>query len=166
MSGDVPKIRALFDCMIFLQGAARRESAAGACLALVELGAFELCVSREILAEVRDVLARPQIRHRFPALTDDVVQRFIAVLEGLATVFLEVPRVFRFERDPKDEPYLNLAIAARASYLVTRDRDFLDLADAATPDGGRLRHHAPELRIVEPRAFLAENRNRLLTSGT
>lgn len=69
MSGDVPKIRALFDCMIFLQGAARRESAAGACLALVELGAFELCVSREILAEVRDVLARPQIRHRFPALT-------------------------------------------------------------------------------------------------
>jgi hypothetical protein len=37
MSGDNSKIRVVFDCMVFLQGAARRESAAGASLVLVEL---------------------------------------------------------------------------------------------------------------------------------
>ena len=42
MSGDGPKIRAVFDCMIFLQGAARRASPAGASLVLAELGVIEL----------------------------------------------------------------------------------------------------------------------------
>ncbi len=98
-------------------------------------------------------------------MTDDAVQRFIAAIEELARIFLEVPRILQFDRDPKDEPYLNLAVATGASYLVTRDKDLLDLADASTPDGKRLRHHTPKLRIVEPRAFLVENRNRLITSG-
>ena len=59
MSADRLKIRAVFDCMVFLQGAARRESPAGACLLLAELEAVELCLSEEILSEIRDVLARP-----------------------------------------------------------------------------------------------------------
>jgi putative PIN family toxin of toxin-antitoxin system len=113
MSADRPKIRAVFDCMIFLQGAARRESAAGACLLLVELDAVGLYVSQEIMAEVRDVLARPRVRQRFPALTDQIAGRFLAALEERAVAVSEVPRVFQFDRDPKDEPYLNLAIAAR-----------------------------------------------------
>jgi len=161
MSADRPKIRAVFDCMIFLQGAARRESAAGACLLLVELDTIELCVSQEIMAEVRDVLARPQVRQKFPALTDQIVDRFLAALEERAVVVSEVPRAFQFDRDPKDEPYINLALAAKVSYFVSRDGDILDLADASTPDGERLRRQAPELRILEPVAFLVEMRHRL-----
>jgi putative PIN family toxin of toxin-antitoxin system len=161
MSADRQKIRAVFDCMIFLQGAARRESAAGACLLLVELDAIELCVSQEIMAEVRDVLARPRVRQKFPALTDQIADRFFTALEERAVVVSEVPRVFKFDRDPKDEPYINLAIAARVSYLVSRDSDILDLADASNPDGERLRHQAPELRILEPVTFLVEMRHRL-----
>jgi putative PIN family toxin of toxin-antitoxin system len=132
MSADQPRIRAVFDCMVFLQGAARRESAAGACLLLVELGAIELCLSKEIVAELRDVLARPSVRQKFPVLTDQFVDRFLAALERRAGVISEVPRVFAYERDPKDEPYINLAIAARASYLVSRDTDILDLTDSLT----------------------------------
>jgi predicted nucleic acid-binding protein len=66
MSADRSKIRAVFDCMLFLQGAARRESAAGACLLLVELEAIELCLTEEILFEIRDVLARPRLRQGSP----------------------------------------------------------------------------------------------------
>jgi putative PIN family toxin of toxin-antitoxin system len=161
MSPDRPKIRAVFDCMVFLQGAARRESAAGACLLLVELGAIELCVSREIMAEVRDVLTRPRVRKRFPSLTDQIVDRFLAALEKRAMVVSEVPHVFQFDRDPKDAPYINLAITARVSHLVSRDNDILDLANASTPDGERLRHQAPELQILDPVAFLVEIRRRL-----
>ena len=54
MSADRPKVRAVFDCMVFLQGAARRESAAGVCLLLVESDVIELYVSQEIMAEVND----------------------------------------------------------------------------------------------------------------
>ena len=129
-----PKIRTVFDCMMFLQGAARRESPAGACLLLVELDAIELCVSQEIMAEVRDVLARPRVRQKFSALTDQIVDGFLAALQQRAVVVSEVPRVFQFDRDPKHEPYINLAIGARASYLVSRDNDILDLANASNPD--------------------------------
>lgn len=161
MSCDRPKVRAVFDCMVFLQGAARRGSPSGACLILVELDAIELCVSQEIMAEVRDVLARPRVRQKFPALTDEIVDRFLAALEERTVVVSNVPRVYHFERDPKDEPYINLAIASKVSYLVSRDNDLLDLADASTPDGQRLRNQAPNLRILDPVAFLAEIRRTL-----
>jgi putative PIN family toxin of toxin-antitoxin system len=161
MSDDRPKVGCVFDCMIFLQGAARRESSAGASLALVEFGAIRLFVSHDILVEVREVLARPRVRQSFPALTDQIVKRFIAAIEERATVISEVPRIFRFERDPKDEPYINLAVAVRASYLVSRDKDILDLADASTADGERLRRFAPDLQILELGAFLTEIRGRL-----
>jgi putative PIN family toxin of toxin-antitoxin system len=115
MSVDLPKIRAVFDCMVFLQGAARRESPAGACLLLVELEAIELYLSKEILAEVQDVLTRPRVRQRFPALTSQLIEKFLAALGRRATIIPEVPRVFVYEWDPKDEPYVNLAIAAGRS---------------------------------------------------
>ena len=46
---------------------------------------------------------------------------------GKAVVLTEIPKAFTLARDPKDEPYLNLALAAGARYLVTRDKDLLDL---------------------------------------
>ncbi len=152
MSADRLKIRAVFDCMVFLQGAARRESPAGACLLLAELEAIELCLSEEILSEIRDVLS------------GELVQRFLAAIEKRAVVFPEVPRVFVYERDPKDEPYINLAIAAGASYLVSRDNDVLGLAKLSNPDGARLQGHAPHLQILDPVSFLAEVRRGLQTS--
>src|ERR1039457_2910133 len=146
--------------MLFLQGAARSGTAAGACLLLVELQAVELYLSREILAEIRDVLTRPRIRQKFSVLSGQFMDRFLAALEKQAVLFPEVPRVFAYERDPKDEPYINLAIAAEASYLVSWDNDILDLADASRPDGGRLRLHSPHLRVLDPVSFLLEARRR------
>lgn len=154
MSPDRPKARAVFDCMVFLQGAARRESPAAACLLLAELGVVELCVSAAILSEIRDVLTRPRVQQRFPALTDAVVDRFLSALGKHSLLISPVPRLFVYDRDPKDEPYINLAIAAGARYLVSRDADILDLAPQASRDGARIRSHAPELQILDPVSFL------------
>jgi putative PIN family toxin of toxin-antitoxin system len=156
MSGDPPRVRAVFDCMIFLQGAARRESPAGICLLLVELGAVELYLSPEIINELRDVLTRPRLRVRFPALTDHLVNEFLKSLERQAVLIPDVPRIFSYERDPKDEPYINLALAANATHLVSRDKDVLDLAKQSNPEGERLRKNSATLRIVDPITFLLD----------
>ena|SRR5271157_912746 len=164
MNPSRPAIRAVFDCMVFLQAAARRESPAGACLLLVEFGAIELCLSREIVAEVRDVLGRERLRRKFPALTAEFVDSFLTALEKQSRLVPDVPRIFPYSRDPKDESYLNLALAAGANYLVSRDSDLLDLARQSDADGERLRLQAPRLRVLDPAAFLAEMR-RLRASG-
>lgn len=66
MSPDRPKVRAVFDCMVFLQGAARRESVAGACLLLVELDAIELWVFQKLWPKFATCWHVPEFDGGFP----------------------------------------------------------------------------------------------------
>ncbi|MBC7854742.1 MAG: putative toxin-antitoxin system toxin component, PIN family [Pirellulaceae bacterium] len=140
---------AVFDCMVFLQGAAKAEGPAGACLKLVEEGAITLCLSQEVLDEVREVLLRPKMGRKFPSLTVDRVEAFLGALRTTGNWFDAVPAVAAALRDPDDAPYLNLAICAAAKYLVTRDNDLLELMRDATFIAS-----FPHLTIIEPVAFL------------
>src|SRR5262245_4108933 len=103
--------------MVFLQGAARPEGPAAACLRLAEAGHVELYLSEELLAEVRDVLTRPKMRQKFPALTPEAVSAFLDRLGRHALMVSEVGSALTLSRDVKDEKYLNLAVAAGATYL-------------------------------------------------
>jgi putative PIN family toxin of toxin-antitoxin system len=141
----------VFDCMVFLQAATSTQGPAFACVSLVEQGEVTLGLSHFILAEVKDVLYRPKVRRKFPHLTDERAESFLQRIEHLGSLYELVPRVFRYPRDPDDEPYINLAIASQARYLVTRDKDLLDL----TADK-EVRQHAPNLTILDPAAFLQE----------
>ncbi len=147
--------RVVFDCMVFLQGAARPSSPARACFRTVDDGLVTLCISPLILTELRDVLSRPELVKRFPALSPEWVTEFVESVVGKALVVSDVPNDFTLPRDPKDEPYINLAIATRAGFLVSRDRDLLDLmADAD------FRRRFPSLQIVDPATFLRVIRTR------
>ena len=106
--------RAVFDAMVFLQAGANPAGPSGACLALARSGSITLITSPETVAELRRLLARPNIRTKFPHLTDELAEAFVREIEGTSTPIDEVPRVFEYARDPKDEPYINLAIAAQA----------------------------------------------------
>ena len=140
--------------MIFLQGAARKESPAGFCLELAMRGFLDLCLSQEILDEVKSVLSRPRIRTKFPALNDEMVASFLAVIGEHSRFFATVPRLVTLSRDPKDEAYLNLAVHAAADFLVTRDADLLDVPTGTNAESLAIRAAAPTLRIVDPVAFL------------
>jgi predicted nucleic acid-binding protein len=65
-----------------------------------------------------------------------------------------VPEVFTYPRDPDDEAYVNLALAACAPYLVSWDKDLLDLANESTAEGKGFRQRFPDLSILDPVAFL------------
>jgi putative PIN family toxin of toxin-antitoxin system len=139
----------VFDCMVFLQGAGRPASPARACFRLVDEDRVTLCLSAEILAEVRDVLTRPKTLRKFPLLSPEWVETFLQNAESKAVVCADVPKAFTLDRDPKDEPYLNLAVAVRAHYLVSRDKDLLDLMNDQS-----FRQRCPDLTILDPAAFL------------
>jgi putative PIN family toxin of toxin-antitoxin system len=150
--------RAVVDCMVYLQAAAREDGPAAACLQLVGDGRVRLYTSPEVIAEVSDVLTRPKVRQKFSALTPDAVALFLQEVADQAMMLAEVPKVFTLERDPKDETYVNLALAAGARYLVSWDNDLLDLGNEDQEAGKAFRQRFPDLIILNPMAFLREAR--------
>lgn len=146
----------VFDCMIFLQATANRKSIAAQALDLIDSGEITLFVSRKILKEVRDVLNRPEVRSSLSGITDQSVEALFTRLKRRAVLIKQVPEVFDYPRDPKDEPYINLAVAVDASYLVSRDSDLLDLMRWDKEEGRSFQRRFRGLKILDPLAFLNE----------
>jgi predicted nucleic acid-binding protein len=69
--------------------------------------------------------------------------------DGPAQARLHDRRRLRLHGFPDDLPYLNLALAANVAFIVSRDKDLLDLMK----DEAFAAKH-PQLRIVDPAAFL------------
>lgn len=155
-------ISAVFDCMTFLQAVTNRRGPSGGCVTLVEEKHVKLFVSTEILEEVGEVLDRPKIRKSFPTLTDEVAQDFLDHIVETSHAVENVPSAYHLDRDPDDERYLNLAIAAQASFIVSRDKDLLDLMKDEA-----FRKAYPNLSIVDPPTFASHVRSEIAkTTGT
>lgn len=148
------KIRVVFDCNTFLQAALNEESPAGNCYKLVEEGTIELFVSQEVLDEIEDVINRPQIRERFDTLTGERIESFLNSIKNLAVIVRKVPQVFSLPRDVDDEIYINLAVKCEANYIVTRDKDLIDLMTHYDIESKKFRQKFRPLKIVQPLEFL------------
>jgi len=122
---------------------------------MVQRGRVVLSISSAIRAEVEDVLSRPKIVQKFPSLTPEAVAVFLKDIDALTRAVADVPTVVLLPRDPKDEPYLNLAVIAAANYLVTWDKDLLDLM-ADNAEGNEFRKRVPGLLVLTPVVFLRE----------
>ena len=154
--------RVVYDCMIYLQAAAKPDRIHGT-IRLVREGRVELCMSAEIVDELRDVLTRPEVRAKFPALTPERADVFLNDLLPQARLFQNVPAAFTLPRDVKDQPYVNLAIAARANYLVTwNERHLTYLMRQDTSEGQDFCRRFPEIKIVDPPTFVSEIQRSLL----
>lgn len=152
-----PPIRAVYDCNVLLQAVLSGDGPAFRCLSLVEENRVALVVSEPILAEARDVLLRPRILRKNPHVTPERVNQFLEFLVRKATFIEDVPHVVPFPRDPKDEPYLDLAVGSNAQYLITRDsKHLLTFAREETPEALTFRSRYPMFRIIDPPTFLHE----------
>ncbi|MGI9054520.1 MAG: putative toxin-antitoxin system toxin component, PIN family [Pyrinomonadaceae bacterium] len=148
------KIRVVFDCNTFLQAAINEESHAGNCYRLVEEGTVELFVSEDVLEEIEDVINRPQIKERFTTLTADRIEEFLKSIRELAVIVRTIPKVFSLPRDIDDEIYINLAVEAEADFIVTRDKDLIDLMSGYDLESKQFRQKFRPLKIVQPLEFL------------
>jgi putative PIN family toxin of toxin-antitoxin system len=138
--------------MLFFRAASRPERVRPI-FDLVRNGSVTLCFSAEILAEIRDVLTRPKLTAKYPALTSEAVDAFLSEHLQIARWFDPVPEQFILTRDPKDSKYINLAIAAGGSYLVTTDLDMLDLITSQGEEARSFRQQYPSINILPPAAF-------------
>lgn len=120
--------------MLFLQAATNENSAAFKCFRLAEEGRVALLISPSILSEVQDVLQRPELRRHFTTLTPERSTQFVEKVLGFSLIQKEPPQSFKLPRDPDDEPYTDLAIAAGAQFLVTwNERHLTYLMKQDTP---------------------------------
>jgi len=147
--------RVVFDCNLFVQGIANRNSPARKALRLFFNGDISLFVSEPIIREVRGVLNRAGVRKLLPGINDRTVNAFLSKLEAKAILIVNVPEEFHYDRDPDDEMYINLALVGNAAYLVSRDKDLLDLMTTSTDISRQFRSRYPFLRIMTAVSFIA-----------
>ena len=83
----------------------------------------QLCLSRDVLREIEDVFARPKITR----LSDP--DRIGLIMTTLRTGALSFEPTIAVTdcRDPGDDKYLELALAAGAAVIVSSDADLLVL---------------------------------------
>ena len=117
MSEPIPKV--VFDCVIFAQAIMNDAGPAGACLQLARARSIHLVWSNYVLAEIRELPGK--IPARF-VVTSDRVEAFILDVAVFAETIAAVPQVYTNPFDADDSHYVNLAVAASATLITSRDR--------------------------------------------
>ncbi len=147
-------LRVILDCTIFWRAFFSPLGTSRTCVDRILEGVVDHFISEEILLEVREVLTRPETLQKFPSITASDAELFISNIVKLTTLVKQVPRSFRLPRDQKDEPYIDLAAAVDADFIVTTDNDLLDLMTGIDVESKQFRQQFRRLKIVKPDGFL------------
>ena len=87
---------------------------------------YVIVLSPEIIQEIISVLYRPSLRRRFPQMAEPApLEQVLAILERAEVV--EPAEKLSVCRDPNDDKFFECALEARAKYIVSEDRDILDV---------------------------------------
>ena len=132
-------MKIVLDTNVVVSGLLQARGNPAQVLALVLSGAIQICHEKRILAEYAEVLARPRFKfdpRRVRAVLNKIGTDCLA-LDASGESNLNLP-------DPDDEPFLAVALAASADFLVT----------------GNLADYPPGKRrgcvVVSPAAFMTE----------
>jgi len=126
----------VLDTNVLVSGLLRPHSKPATILRLVATGALRVAYDERILAEYREVLARP----KFP-FSPEQIRDLLDQIEAEGEVVTALPLSLSLP-DPDDLPFLEVAVAAHADGLVT----------------GNTRHYPARSRhgvtVLDPAAFL------------
>jgi putative PIN family toxin of toxin-antitoxin system len=123
-------LRVVLDTNVLLSGIAYPASVPGKILAAWRHGSVDVVLSVYILDELRRVL--PRLSHRHGLATAEI-DDLIDALSIQAEIIDPLPAPEPVLRDVKDQPVLGTLVAAiessGADYLITGDKDLLELAE-------------------------------------
>ena len=131
-----PELRAVLDTNVVVSAALKPHSLPAAIVSAATAQLFTLCLSEAIRDEYQHVLTRGKF-----GFTPDLVSRFLAELEATGRRVTPTERL-AITRDSEDNKFLECAVEASASHLVT----------------GNTRHFPYQfrtIRVVTPREFFA-----------
>jgi len=113
-------MRVVIDTNVLVSAAIAGRNPEAVILFIVANPAFEWIVSTEILTEYKEVLSRSRLK-----LSSSQQERWFSLLDR-ATTIIGVDVEIDFPRDQKDAKFIACALAGRANFLITGDRDFTD----------------------------------------
>lgn len=112
------------DTHVILRGIRSPSGASGYILKEMLRGEIEFTLSTAVVLEYEDVLCRPGLLGNPPVATPEEVE---VILDALCSRAKMVSPWFRFRPildDPKDEIFVECALAAGARYIISDDRHF------------------------------------------
>jgi putative PIN family toxin of toxin-antitoxin system len=148
--------RVVFDCVIFAQALISDSGPAAECVELARSGTIRLVLSDYVLTEIRELPSKLPARL---LVTSERVEAFLNDVAPLAEMINDVPEIYRHPIDADDSHYVNLALAASATLITSRDRHLLDLMDESQPHGRTFRQQFPQLEIVRPEELVRRVRS-------
>jgi len=86
-------------------------------------GRITIIATRQLFEEIKEVTSRDRLKKYFP---QESVFELIQLLETISEQ-IEIKPIHFLNRDPKDNFLLDLIDFSKADYLVTGDRDLLEL---------------------------------------
>ncbi len=120
-------MRAVLDTVVFVRALINPKGRWGRLL--FELSdRYVITLSPDIIKEILSVLYRPALRERCPAMAEPVeLERVLSLLEQAEVV--EPDQQLAVCRDPSDNKFFECAVAGGADYIVSEDRDILDVGE-------------------------------------
>ena len=147
MTKTAHKPRVTIDTNVVISAIISPKSTASRLLTSWTAGDFQWIVTEELVAEIKTVLGRERIRHKYHISEQDAasfLNNLAVATELVATQPLE--SLSLHARDPKDDIVLAAALSGESDYLITGHDDLLVLNGHAA---------LGMLQIVKPADFLA-----------
>jgi putative PIN family toxin of toxin-antitoxin system len=140
-------VNVVIDTNVFVSSLLNPAGMPGKIIDLWKVGRITLCLSREILDEYLEVIARFGISH------DAAVADLLKIFEGRCNqmYIARTAPLTVIENDPKDNRFIECAVAAEAGFIISGDRHLLKLKQFQ------------EIKIVTPAAFIREKMDRIET---
>jgi putative PIN family toxin of toxin-antitoxin system len=121
-------LRVVIDTNLWLSGLMLPTSVPGHIVRAASEGTITAVLSDPLWEELRLALAYPKVRRRI-RLADGEIARYLAELRYMTELVDIAGTRVRVLRDRGDDIVLATFLASGADYLLTGDRDLLDLAD-------------------------------------
>lgn len=117
-------IRVVLDTVVFVRSLINPHGRWGE-LVFKHFESYQLFVSQPVVAEILEVLQRPELSRKFRALEKMNYSKIVELIGEAESV--DISGTGSGSRDPKDNKFLATADTAKADFLVTEDEDLLVL---------------------------------------
>jgi len=121
-------LRIVLDTVVFVRALINPKSRCGRLL-FEHSDRYIIIVSKPTAQELLEVIHRPELTAKYRGLLRINLRQIIDILSHAEAV--EIGALRSIVRDPKDDIFVATALAGKADYLVSEDKDLLVLGSTA-----------------------------------